>query len=305
MMHRITDQINFFKLILNHPLTRKRRTNTLLNWLFWKIGSRLVPGDVLVPYVNNTLLLVRPGMKGATLNIYVGLAEFNDMSFISHVLRPDDIFYDIGANIGVYTILASGVCGATSVSIEPIQSTFERLKQNVRLNKLDELVKLIHGAVGQEKGFIKMTTDLDTTNHAVSESEDNLQFACEVPVFTIDAIAGNSIPQCIKIDVEGFEANVLKGAKETLSSENLMAVIMELNGSGKRYGISDEHIHKTMLANDFSTFEYNPFTRELINLNRSMNPNNGNTLYIKNDAVGKIKERVKTASSFIVKQIKI
>jgi FkbM family methyltransferase len=305
MAYMIRNQIRFFKFILNHPLTRWHRLKTLKDWLFWQIGSRLVHGDVRVPFVNHTFLWVHPGMTGATLNIYVGLAEFEDMAFVAHFLRPDDVFCDVGANVGVYTIMASGVCGAASISIEPIQTTFEKLKQNVHLNYLDQLVRLIHAAVGQEKGSIIMTGDLDTVNHVVIGTKDSSELLCEVPVFTMDDLVSDSIPQLIKIDVEGFEANVIEGAKRTLSSERLMAVIMELNGSGERYGISDEHVHRLMLEHDFSTFRYDPFGRELIDLENSTNSDGVNTLYIKNNLVPRVKERIKKATPFIVKGIKI
>lgn len=51
-------------------------------------------------------------MTGATGNIYVGLHEFEDMAFLLHVLRRTDLFVDVGANIGSYTILAGGAAGA-------------------------------------------------------------------------------------------------------------------------------------------------------------------------------------------------
>ncbi len=59
-------------------------------------------------------------MTGATGNIYAGLHEFDDMAFFLHLLRPEDMFADVGSNIGSYTILASGVVGAKSVAFEPV-----------------------------------------------------------------------------------------------------------------------------------------------------------------------------------------
>ena len=67
-----------------------------------QIGSRLVPGPVLVPFVDSCSLFAQAGMTGITQNIYVGLAEFREMAFLLHVLRPDDLFVDVGANIGTW-----------------------------------------------------------------------------------------------------------------------------------------------------------------------------------------------------------
>ena len=75
-------------------------------------------------------------MTGATGNIYTGLHEFQEMSFLLHMLRHDDLFVDVGANIGSYTVLASAVIGAKSISIEPIPNAFRNLMQNIILNDI-------------------------------------------------------------------------------------------------------------------------------------------------------------------------
>jgi predicted RNA methylase len=72
-------------------------------------------------------------MTGATQKIYCSLQEFEDMALLLHVLRPGDLFVDVGANVGSYTILAAGVCGANVISIEPVPSTFTHLADNIHL----------------------------------------------------------------------------------------------------------------------------------------------------------------------------
>ena len=62
-----------------------------------------------------------------TGNIYCGLAEFADMAFVLHVLRAGDLFVDIGANAGAYTLLASSVAGAKTTCFEPVPATYARL----------------------------------------------------------------------------------------------------------------------------------------------------------------------------------
>lgn len=79
-------------------------------------------------------------MTGATGNIYTGLHEFIDMAFCLHLLRPGDLFIDVGANVGSYTILASKVVGANSFTLEPVPETFKRLKRNININDIVSLV---------------------------------------------------------------------------------------------------------------------------------------------------------------------
>jgi len=130
-----------------------------------------VPGPVAVNFVNKTKLLVAPGMTGATGNIYTGLHEFYDMAFALHLLRRDDVFVDVGANVGVYTVLASSV-EAKSISIEPINDAFDQLMLNVHLNDICDWVDPRRIGVGSKKGTLKFTSALDTTNHVVDGEEE-------------------------------------------------------------------------------------------------------------------------------------
>jgi hypothetical protein len=78
--------------------------------------------------------------------------------------------------------------------------------------------------------------------------------------------------------VEGYETLVLRGAEETLSRSSLHSVIMELNGSGKRYGFDESAILEMMQDHGFKTYSYDPLTRSLVNL-QGRNLDSGNTLF--------------------------
>jgi len=85
--------------------------------------------------------------------------------------------------------------------------------------------------------------------------------------------------------VEGFENEVIEGAFKTLVDKNLIAVIMELNGSGKRYGFDEDALHEKMLQFGFQTFLYDPVHQSLISMDMQRNFS-GNTLYLRDiDAV--------------------
>lgn len=297
-MRAIINKIKFFQFILNHPLNKGEKVAAMLRYLRWQIGSRLVSGGVAVDYVNDSRLLVRPGMTGATCNIYAGLHEFEDMAFVLHCLRKEDVFVDIGANIGSYTVLAGGAVGAQCFSIEPIPATFERLKDNIHLNGMSDHITALNIGIGEKEGVLRFTSDLDTVNHVLSDDEANNTSFSEVPVHQLDDVLSEVEPVMIKIDVEGFETNVIKGAEAVLAKPSLLAVLMELNGSGDRYGFDENELHAKMLSYGFAPYEYCPLKREIISLN-GKNNDSGNTLYLRN--IEGVMQRIKNAPKYSIK----
>lgn len=242
--------LNLASYIASHPLTRDRKLRAFTRLLRWQVESRL-RGEVVVPWVEGTRLAARRGMAGATGNIYCGLHEFEDMAFVLHFLRPGDLFADIGANIGSYTVLASGVRKARTVAFEPDPLTFEALSRNIALNRLDNLVRPCECALGSRQGSVGFTVGLDTVNHVVGETDGATR---TVALDTLDQACGNERPNLIKLDVEGFESEVLGGAVETLRCPKLRAIITE-----DRSPPVVDVLHRA----GFAEHSYEPFSRQL------------------------------------------
>jgi FkbM family methyltransferase len=248
--------------ILRHPLNKRRKVQALLVFLKWQIGSRLVSGDVIHHWVNGSKFIVRSGETGLTQNIYCGLQEFSDMAYLLHVLRAEDLFIDIGANSGSYTILACAVKGARGHCFEPIPSTFQRLMDNIRLNNLSDRVKPYNIGLADKEDELLFTASLDTTNHMVAVNE-LVNNPIKVKVLPLDKVLAGESPSLIKIDVEGLETLVISGMNCILGNVSLHSVIMELNGSGRQYGFDDDDIIKTMRGFGFQMYRYEPFKRVL------------------------------------------
>lgn len=283
--------LDTYRFIAVHPLTCDRKVDALIRWLRWQLGGRLLGWPVVVPFVGQTRLLVRPGMTGATGNIYCGLHEFEDMAFALHFLRPDDLFVDVGANIGSYTILA-GAAQANVICFEPVPSTFEALLDNIHLNRLGSRVDARNQAVGSRTGELEMIADQDTTNHALPQGDGYPGLSLRVPLVSLDDALRGETPKLIKIDVEGFETEVLAGAEATFSNAALRAVIIELNGSGTRYGFNDDHLHRRMEEMGFTPYRYDSIARRIFELQRGRSVSD-NTLYIRDP--GAIQAEVSTS----------
>lgn len=273
---------NIAGFIGKHPLTRRQKLRTYGRIIGWQIACRLRREWVL-PWIEETRLAVRRGMAGATGNIYCGLHEFEDMAFLLHFLRADDVFADVGANIGSYTILASGVCQARSVAFEPDPGTFRALVRNIALNELGGLVTCRECALGSEQGTTDFTIGLDTENRVPRE----LGLATRtVTLDTLDHAVPERPPALIKLDVEGFESEVLRGAARTLVAPDLKAVIIEDRSS---------KVLEILHGAGFREHSYDPFSRMLL-ARPSTHRHNG--LFVRDEAY--VQNRLRTARHFCV-----
>jgi FkbM family methyltransferase len=248
-------RINAF--LATHPLTRRRRLSAAARVLRWQIASRN-QDEVIVHWIGGTRLAARRGMTGLTGNIYAGLHEFADMAFVLHFLRPCDLFVDVGANVGSYTILASGVVRCQTVAFEPDPVTAAAFERNVDLNRITDLVEMRIAAVGERWGIVRFSTGLDTENHIVAATEPTGR---DVPIQTLDQALFDTgrIPALIKLDVEGYEAEVLRGARAILAAPDLKGVLTEnrslpvvemLKSAGMTEFAYDAFAHRLVPANE-------------------------------------------------------
>ncbi|WP_254994862.1 FkbM family methyltransferase [Cyanobium sp. Aljojuca 7D2] len=156
--------------------------------------------------------------------------------------------------------LASGVARAHSITLEPIPATYASLQRNLRLNNLHALVTSHCQAVGAEPGSLRFTADRGPMNRVVTGSslataKNTLEATVEVPVTTVDQLlTGTPAPLLWKVDVEGFEPQVLQGAAHALHNPELRAVLLEADTPA---------LQATMADAGFSRYVYDPFTRQL------------------------------------------
>jgi FkbM family methyltransferase len=287
------------RFIANHPLAQGRRLKRLACFARWQVASRLIASPFVHPFVEDAKLLVARGMTGATGNVYVGLHEFEDMAFVLHALRPEDLFADIGANIGSYTVLASKVVGARTVAFEPAPDTREWLELNIAVNQIGDRVEVHQAALGATRGTTKFTTNLGSSNRVLvngqGSSNGTMHETMTVLTATLDEALKGRCPAFMKVDVEGFETAVMEGAAATLASPDLKGIVMEFNGQGAAYGFDEAALRKRMLDLDFNEYSYRPFERALV-------PYNGatadNVILVRD--VDWVRERLKSAPCFNV-----
>jgi FkbM family methyltransferase len=280
-----------FRIIYTHPTTRGRLISTMIrtaSWLFtWKI---LRYKKIVFPFLEHSELIADSNTIGCAGAYICSLYEYEDMAFLLHFIRKEDIFYDIGANIGWFTVLAAKECGCKVVSFEPIPKTFSNLKTNVALNKIESYVTLKNLGVGADKGELSFICNKDVENCVATPSDESTIL---VEVTSIDIQSVETCPTIIKIDVEGFETNVLKGAKDVLENQNLKVLLIELAGHGKKYGFDENILRNELIKLGFQAVTYNPIKREIFSSGLNEHQN---TIFIRDTDF--IMKRIKTAKPF-------
>jgi len=271
-------KLKTLKTITSHPLTKNNKLAVLTRFFKRGLVVRLCPYPVIYPFIEPARLQVEKGMSSAELQIFTGLYDYQEMLFVLHSLNEDDLFVDVGANIGVYTLLASKVKGSRSISMEPVPNTYQHFLDNILLNQIGHKVKALNIGVGEKKGQLLFTKSLNSSLNHVKFEEDNSADLISIPVDSLDNLLSDEKPLILKVDVEGFETMVIKGAKEVLKKETLKAIIIELNGLSNKYGFNDQDIHKTILDQGFEPYNYNPAQRTFIKLDGF---GDQNTIYIR------------------------
>lgn len=162
-------------------------------------------------------------------------------------IREGDTFFDVGANIGTVTLPVAVAGAAECLAFEPEPANAVRLAENAELNGLAN-VTVIEAAVWSEPGQVALRVDGPAgTGTASVVAEDDA--ALTVPAVTLDAFAGGgrAAPQVIKVDVEGAELEVLRGAVNALGGGRVRDVFVETHaGALAERGASEADVSELL-----------------------------------------------------------
>ncbi|MGH2361731.1 MAG: FkbM family methyltransferase [bacterium] len=141
------------------------------------------------------------------------------ITWLTHYLRPGDTFLDVGAHAGSFSLLAARLVGPTGrvIAIEPDPQNLDLLRANIARNGCSAAVQIVAAAAAARDGTVRFARASAASSRVQGQLvgiEDAT--AIEIPAVQLDAFAALK-PRLIKVDVEGGEINVLKGAPGLLS----------------------------------------------------------------------------------------
>lgn len=148
--------------------------------------------------------------------------EAMETAFVLANVRPGDVFVDVGANIGYFSMLVAQRQPAQVLAIEPVQRTYEVLVHNIRHNGLDGVVSPVNVALGSQTSKVRLVSTRGPKNHveyAIGGNDHGFE-KVEATLTTLDSLlTGPDAPgkvDFIKVDIEGYEYEFLKGGRETI-----------------------------------------------------------------------------------------
>jgi FkbM family methyltransferase len=217
---QLTAGTRVVRYVWGHPANEGHQARALLRAARYQAQARLLRRRAMARLGERSRLWVDPHRTAAAMVLYANPPDLPEMLVWRRALRDGGLFVDVGANVGTYAIWAAEL-GAEVIALEPAADTFRLLEENIALNGYP--VSAVQAAAGDHCGWARFTSGLDAGN----------SLSCDGPVVTrlvtVDSLIGSRPVAGMKVDVEGFEISVLRGAARALADHRIGLIQIEWN----------------------------------------------------------------------------
>lgn len=235
------------------------RTRALLRSLRWKFFITLGYQRARVA-IGPAKFYCYPGYASATGLVCFGFLEWHETVFVARALREGDLFLDVGANIGTFSVVAGTfVPGVQVISVEPGDDAHTLLIENLALNQLP-VDQVVGQVIGDRVGKVSFTKGLDVLNAVAT---DRSAATVTLDQTTVDELADGRAVSLMKVDVEGVELSVFRGAAAQLAMRPGPVIIFEINGFCRKYGVEPAEIIGFLQEAGYRVYEYDGVANEL------------------------------------------
>jgi FkbM family methyltransferase len=261
MRVRVPDRVKFHWRQLNHSWRELRWASLAGRPRTFVV--RLQPGLKMRLYGDSELCRL----------IYCRSFEATERAFLNHFLQPGDVFVDVGANIGLFTLIAASCVGPKGrvIAFEPTSVTYARLVDNVGLNAFGN-VSCVNLALSDRNGQLDLsrsTDGFDAWNSFAEPTMGNTTSRERVEVIEWDRYASahnlSGMVTMMKIDVEGWESRVLAGGKQLFARPNAPVLQVEFtDAAATAAGSSCRNLYEFLESLGYRMFLYDSCQRSLV-----------------------------------------
>jgi FkbM family methyltransferase len=245
--------------IWNHPGNRQRRTRSVARFFAWQAVKHFFKRATIIRFHNQRLKCFPDSTSTSGALYFSGYPDYWEMKFLQAYLRPGDNFLDVGANTGVYSVLASAYIGPTGFidAFEPTEKSAARIEEQATLNSLHNL-RVHRFALCDRQGDLEFGySNNDATMHL--RRPDEPRHAPQiVRGMRLDGFEPYRDYAAGKIDIEGAEPLAFAGAAERLRHANPPVWLLELAGYSTCYGISSDEVVQQLAAAGFECAVFHP-----------------------------------------------
>lgn len=199
--------------------------------------------------------------------------ENDEIVFLNRFLKPGDQFIDIGANSGLFTIYAARRVGNEGAvfAFEPTDTTYKKLCENVVLNNFSNIFthQLAISSKNENLEFYSLSEGFDAWNSLAKPIINKKYKLLNVKALQIDKIGeididfNNSV--LVKIDIEGWELQAIKGGKDCLKNERSPTLMIEFaDEHARNAGASCRELYTFLESLGYKMFKYDKLKNELI-----------------------------------------
>lgn len=251
--------------IWTHPANRRERLRAVLRFLRWQLAKRLYRQPLLIDYHGKKLICYPDSTSSSSIIYFNGLPDYWEMKFIQAYLRPGDNFLDIGANVGVYTILAASCIGKNGSvdAFEPINDMAERIETQASLNGIGNIY--VHRlAVSDQNRMVEFGYANSSAIMHMQRENELEGGGIQVRSIRLDDFKPEKYYSMGKMDIEGAEPLALRGGLGRLHEKNPPVWLLELAGYSQFYGMSSDEVLKFLKANGYECGIYRPDLRQVM-----------------------------------------
>ena len=236
------------RIVLTNPSNRNHRAALMVGVARYEINS--VRGvRTVVPFSDRSLVEATKGGDSSSRAVFARLPDWPEMAIWRAWLKPGDTFVDVGANVGLYSLLAAET-GCAVLAIEPANDMVERLRRNLTLNGYTEVS--VHAVALMDRPGTVDLSGLDANRRVATQRGTT----GSVVSSHLDELLGTSRIAGLKIDVEGNERLVLLGGQHLLDDGRVDLIQLEWNDTSESaLGESREQLGRLLLEAGFCLFQ--------------------------------------------------
>jgi FkbM family methyltransferase len=229
--------VDVLRLALRHYPIQKGRSRVTA----WATSQFRIRGTCVVAGPEGTKIKLDLSQFPSQQWFWFGSWEPEDMAVVRDRLRPGMTAIDVGANVGIFTLAMAQLVGISGHvhAFEPDATNLALLKENLAINGLRDRIDVSHVALSDEAGFIRFESTRDAASSHVSAIGN------EVPTLRLDDYPVSRL-DLVKIDVEGMECKVLRGARRTLTRFRPVLLVECAQRHLTRAGSSVAELEKTL-----------------------------------------------------------